>query len=75
MISDGWLVGSWELDSRRYAGERVSIPGEAHFVWALEGRAIQDVWIMPSRGPDEKHVWNHTARVGFFDSSSWSRGS
>ena len=45
----GWLVGSWELDCRRYAGEPVSIQGEAHFGWALEGRAIQDVWIMPSR--------------------------
>jgi hypothetical protein len=45
----GWLVGSWELDCRRYAGEPVSIKGEAHFGWALEGRAIQDVWIMPSR--------------------------
>ena len=45
----GWLVGSWALDCRRYAGEPVSIPGEAHFGWALEGRAIQDVWIMPSR--------------------------
>jgi hypothetical protein len=45
----GWLVGSWELDCRRYAGELVSIKGEAHFGWVLEGRAIQDVWIMPSR--------------------------
>ena len=23
------------------------IKGEAHFGWALEGRAIQDIWIMP----------------------------
>ena len=45
----GRLVGSWELDCRRYAGEPVSIEGEAHFGWALEGRAIQDVWIMPIR--------------------------
>src|SRR5690349_16817357 len=44
----GWLVGSWELDCRRYAREPVSIKGEAHFGWVLEGRAVQDVWIMPS---------------------------
>jgi hypothetical protein len=46
----GWLVGSWELDVRRYWKTDVSsrgIKGEAHFGWALEGRAIQDVWIMP----------------------------
>ena len=48
----GWLVGSWELDVRRYAGVDVSarrLTGEVHFGWALEGRAIQDVWIMPRR--------------------------
>ena len=46
----GWLVGSWELDIRVYWGTDVSargLQGEAHFGWALEGRAIQDVWIMP----------------------------
>ena len=46
----GWLVGSWELEVIHYAGADVSqqhIIGEAHFGWVLEGRAIQDVWIMP----------------------------
>jgi len=46
----GWLVGSWELEVVHYAGVDVSpqrIKGEAHFGWVLEGRAIQDVWIMP----------------------------
>jgi hypothetical protein len=44
----GWLVGSWQLDVVRY-GTDVSdrgIRGEAHFGWVLEGRAVQDVWIM-----------------------------
>jgi hypothetical protein len=41
----GWLVGSWELDCLCYDGVPVSIKGEAHFGWALEGRAVQDVWI------------------------------
>jgi hypothetical protein len=47
----GWLVGAWELDVRRYGvdvAER-KIKGEAHFGWALEGRVMQDVWIMPRR--------------------------
>ncbi len=46
----GWLVGSWELDVLHYKAVDVSlkkIKGEAHFDWVLEGRAIQDVWIMP----------------------------
>jgi hypothetical protein len=46
----GWLVGSWELDVLRYWAKDVTdrrIKGEAHFSWVLEGRAVQDVWIMP----------------------------
>jgi hypothetical protein len=46
----GWLVGSWDLEVLHYKGANVSaqkIKGEAHFAWVLEGRAIQDVWIMP----------------------------
>ncbi|MGC4050322.1 MAG: hypothetical protein QM757_13170 [Paludibaculum sp.] len=43
----GWLVGSWQLACVRYRGVAVSIAGEAHFGWTLEGRAVQDVWIMP----------------------------
>jgi hypothetical protein len=46
----GWLIGSWELDVVHYRGVNLSskgIKGEAHFGWVLEGRAVQDVWIMP----------------------------
>jgi hypothetical protein len=52
----GWLAGSWELEVLRYRGVDVSshnIQGEAHFAWVLEGRAMQDVWIMP-RACDRK---------------------
>ncbi len=48
----GWLIGSWELDVLHYRGVDVAarrIKGEAHFGWVLEGRAVQDVWIMPQR--------------------------
>jgi hypothetical protein len=48
----GWLVGSWELEVLHYAtidvaGQRIG--GELHAGRVLEGRAIQDVWIMPRR--------------------------
>lgn len=60
----GWLVGSWELQVLHYAGRDLSsqnIKGEAHFSWVLEGRAIQDVWIMPrisDRKPEADHKNN-----------------
>ena len=48
----GWLVGSWDLDVTGFLenGKQRRRPGEWHFGWALEGRAIQDVWIVPPRG-------------------------
>jgi hypothetical protein len=47
-----WLIGSWDLDVTGYLpdGKTRRRPGEWHFGWALEGRAIQDVWIVPPRG-------------------------
>jgi len=47
----GWLVGSWALAVRRYAGaDTPGLRGELHAAWALEGRAVLDTWIMPPRG-------------------------
>jgi hypothetical protein len=48
----GWLIGSWELDVTGHLpdGKTRRRPGEWHFGRVLEGRAIQDVWIVPSRG-------------------------
>ncbi len=46
------LVGSWDLivrwldESGKVSREGM---GEWHFAWVLEGRAIQDVWIVPPR--------------------------
>jgi len=65
----GWLVGSWELECLHYAGVAVRIRGEAHFGWVLEGRAIQDVWIMPRRperegaGDKTNNMYGTTLRV------------
>lgn len=45
----GWLIGDWEMDAvvHRGDGGRHEGHGEIHFAWVLEGRAIQDVWILP----------------------------
>jgi hypothetical protein len=44
----GWLVGAWEMDAIIHAddGSTHAGQGEIHFGWVLEGRAIQDVWIL-----------------------------
>jgi hypothetical protein len=44
-----WLIGSWEMDTVVHAddGQRHTGRGQIRFGWALEGRAIQDVWILP----------------------------
>lgn len=48
----GWLIGSWDLQVSAFMpdGSIRKRPGEWHFGWVLEGRAIQDVWIVPTRG-------------------------
>jgi hypothetical protein len=48
----GRFVGSWDLDVIQYPedGFERRREGEWHFGWALEGRAVQDVWIVPPRG-------------------------
>jgi hypothetical protein len=45
----GWLIGRWTMDATVYLddGNRHQGNGEIYFGWALAGRAIQDVWILP----------------------------
>ena len=45
----GWLVGEWNFTGwiRRADNTKHDIRGEIHAGWVLEGRAIQDVWIVP----------------------------
>ena len=76
----GWLVGSWELDVLHYRAIDVSaqkIRGEAHFGWVLEGRAIQDIWIMPrcadrqSDSDRTNNMYGATLRVWDREMSAW----
>ena len=43
------FVGSWDLEVVWYEGKNAvrRSRGEWHFAWVLNGRAIQDVWIVP----------------------------
>ena len=45
----GWLIGDWTMDAVVHLadGTRHQGIGEIHFGWVLDGRAIQDVWILP----------------------------
>ena len=46
-----WLIGGWSAVVRDYSddGNVLESSGEWWFSWVLEGRAIQDVWIVPPR--------------------------
>jgi hypothetical protein len=48
----GLFVGEWEFDWTGYdedGDETLTERGEWIFGWVLEGRAVQDVWIIPGR--------------------------
>jgi hypothetical protein len=75
----GWLIGSWELDVLRYVADVAGrgLKGEAHFGWVLEGRAVQDVWIMPQvperRGAPDRacNMYGTTLRVWDAGIQAW----
>lgn len=45
----GRFVGDWEAEIIAHASDGTShrTSGEIHFGWVLEGRAVQDVWMIP----------------------------
>jgi hypothetical protein len=47
-----FLIGRWEMDAVYPLEDGTSrrARGEIHAGWVLEGRALQDVWIVPTRG-------------------------
>jgi hypothetical protein len=67
----GWLVGRWALDAIYHQNDGVTrrTTGEVHAGWVLEGRAIQDVWIVPARDaerpnpPEPTNFYGTTLRV------------
>jgi hypothetical protein len=67
----GQFVGSWDVDAVLIAadGTRSEHPGEWHFGWVLEGRAIQDVLISPPRGAGEP-AFEYGTTLRFYDSQT-----
>ena len=63
----GQFIGSWNTDivSHEQNGTEHRGNGEIHFGWVLEGRAVQDVWILPVRDP----------RTGEIDPSRRTQGT
>jgi hypothetical protein len=75
----GQFIGNWEFDNeyRRENGRVEHASGEWRFDWALEGRAVVDVWTYPKRsdralaggGPEGLGV---TVRTYDADSGTWN---
>jgi hypothetical protein len=63
------LIGSWDLDVSWYDEDGAitrQTKGEWHFAWALDGRAVADIWITPSRAAratDGDGEWGLTIRI------------
>jgi hypothetical protein len=57
------LIGDWDADVLDYDsdGTVTKNKGEWHFDWVLEGRAIQDVWIVPPRSSRKLPLADRTA--------------
>jgi hypothetical protein len=47
----GWLVGQWRIEVQAVdaEGRQHHSRGEIYAGWVLEGRAVQDVWMIPPR--------------------------
>jgi hypothetical protein len=75
----GWLIGDWELEVFDYRedGSVRHGNGEVHFGWVLEGRAVQDVWIMPRIAErraelgKERNRYGTTLRVWDAEIQAW----
>jgi hypothetical protein len=66
----GQFVGAWDVDVTNIAedGTKQELKGEWYFGWALEGRAIMDVWTAPRRslrGQEDPYEYGATMR--FYD--------
>ena len=63
------LIGSWDLDVKWYdetGAVTRQTKGEWHFAWVLDGRAVADIWITPSRAAratDGDGEWGMSMRI------------
>ena len=84
----GWLIGDWTMDATVHLddGTQHKGHGEIHFGWVLEGRAIQDIWILPGvfhgttlrvydPGIDAWHIlWSDPLRQYYARQIGWAAG-
>lgn len=65
-IGDWDLIVSWFDETGKLTRRE---QGEWHFAWILEGRAIQDVWIVPPRHerPGRGDLYEYGTSLRFFD--------
>lgn len=74
----GRFVGTWDgtVTVFQTNGKQYSSTCEAHFGWALDGRAVQDVWIAPSRsrrdGNANDRMYGTTLRIYDPKEDQWS---
>jgi hypothetical protein len=64
----GRFVGSWRIEW--HGSSSAQAIGELHFGWVLGGRAIQDIWIVPTQGePGENQppLAFHGTTIRFYD--------
>jgi hypothetical protein len=76
----GRLIGSWagEVSVHPAGAAPSTYSAEVHFAWALEGRAVQDLWIAPTRSDraagkplPERYGYGTTLRVFHADLQAW----
>ncbi len=72
------LIGSWDLTVSWFDHHGQLMrrePGEWHFSWVLEGRAIQDIWIVPPRAArsTSANLYEYGTSLRFYDPqiSAW----
>lgn len=70
----GPFIGSWDLQVSWYDQHGRLVrqePGEWHFSWVLEGRAVQDVWIVPPRSArgETADLYEYGTSLRYFDPS------
>jgi hypothetical protein len=67
-----FLIGSWNFDwvGHNEDGSTLTVPGEWHFSWILQGRAIQDSWICPKiilRSSGKYPEGEYSTTIRFYD--------
>jgi hypothetical protein len=68
----GRFVGSWDLTVTDVGpdGTEAVAEGEWHFAWALGGRAVQDVWVVPGLAAPDPGSVEHGSALRAYDPST-----